>query len=208
MGYNESRWSSARSLLFFVCFVDFVVPWKTKRSNHEIDETYYPGSKEGHIPTRSASEGSGAFPSLARRVNMQQHAELPCRGNTKKNNDLTPARNRRRVERKYTTNTDNIITHHCTYEDPLPNPSYIYLLFLPLIVRPPGAFVFPGDVDQVPRIQGMKGKSGRARDEARFSVSSGSSLRERRLEVAQVLAWGPPGAGIRCQVSASRFRMR
>ena len=26
---------------------------------------YYPGSKEGHIPTRSASEGSGAFPSLA-----------------------------------------------------------------------------------------------------------------------------------------------
>ena len=35
---------------------------------------YYPGSKEGHIPTRSASEGSGAFPSLARRVNMQQHA--------------------------------------------------------------------------------------------------------------------------------------
>ncbi|MGZ3488985.1 MAG: hypothetical protein ACXVBY_19225, partial [Isosphaeraceae bacterium] len=42
---------------------------------------YYPGSKEGHIPTRSASEGSGAFPSLARRVNMQQHAELPCRGN-------------------------------------------------------------------------------------------------------------------------------
>ncbi len=42
---------------------------------------YYPGSKEGHIPTRSASEGSGAFPSLALRVNMQQHAELPCRGN-------------------------------------------------------------------------------------------------------------------------------
>ena len=53
----------------------------------EIDEQsvrdrYYPGSKEGHIPTRSASEGSGAFPLLARRVNMQQHAELPCRGNT------------------------------------------------------------------------------------------------------------------------------
>ena len=46
---------------------------------------YYPGSKEGHIPTRSASEGSGAFPSLARRVNMQQHAELPCRGNTNAN---------------------------------------------------------------------------------------------------------------------------
>ena len=43
---------------------------------------YYPGSKEGHIPTQSASEGSGAFPSLARRVNMQQHAELPCRGNS------------------------------------------------------------------------------------------------------------------------------
>ena len=32
--------------------------------------SYYPGSKEGHIPTRSASEGSGAFPSLARRVNI------------------------------------------------------------------------------------------------------------------------------------------
>ena len=31
--------------------------------------------------SKSASEGSGAFPSLARRVNMQQHAELPCRGN-------------------------------------------------------------------------------------------------------------------------------
>ena len=42
---------------------------------------YYPGSKEGHIPTRRASEGCGAFPSLAHRVNMQQHAELPCRGN-------------------------------------------------------------------------------------------------------------------------------
>src|SRR5208337_5658413 len=46
-------------------------------------QSYYPGSKEGHIPTRSASEGSGAFPSLARRVNMQQHAELPCRGNSR-----------------------------------------------------------------------------------------------------------------------------
>ena len=45
---------------------------------------YYPGGKEGHIPTQSASEGSGAFPSLARRVNMQQHAELPCRGNMKR----------------------------------------------------------------------------------------------------------------------------
>src|SRR5271157_4552772 len=45
--------------------------------------SYYPGSKEGHIPTRRASEGSGAFPSLARRVNMQQHAELSCRGNIK-----------------------------------------------------------------------------------------------------------------------------
>ena len=28
------------------------------------DLLYYPGSKEGHIPTQSASEGSGAFPSL------------------------------------------------------------------------------------------------------------------------------------------------
>ena len=44
-------------------------------------DPYYPGSKEGHIPTRSASEGSDAFPSLARRVSMQQHAKLPCRGN-------------------------------------------------------------------------------------------------------------------------------
>src|SRR5262249_54080549 len=30
---------------------------------------------------RRASEGSRAFPSLARRVSMQKHAELPCRGN-------------------------------------------------------------------------------------------------------------------------------
>ena len=37
------------------------------------ESLYYPGSKEGHIPTRCASEESGAFPSLARRVNMQQH---------------------------------------------------------------------------------------------------------------------------------------
>ena len=66
MGYNISRWSSARSLGFSLAG----------------ESPYYPGSKEGHIPTRSASEGSGAFPSLARRVNMQQHAELPCRGNT------------------------------------------------------------------------------------------------------------------------------
>jgi hypothetical protein len=51
------------------------------RMMHICDHRYYPGSKEGHIPTRSASEGSGAFPSLARRVNMQQHAEPPCRGN-------------------------------------------------------------------------------------------------------------------------------
>ena len=49
--------------------------------DNETTRGYYPGGKEGHIPTRSASEGSGAFPSLARRVNMQQHAELPCRGN-------------------------------------------------------------------------------------------------------------------------------
>ena len=53
----------------------------------EAPLAYYPGSKEGHIPTRSASEGSGAFPSLARRVNMQQHAELPCRGNNKQIKD-------------------------------------------------------------------------------------------------------------------------
>src|SRR5208283_1068049 len=30
---------------------------------------------------RRASAGSEALPSLARRVSMQQHAELPCRGN-------------------------------------------------------------------------------------------------------------------------------
>jgi hypothetical protein len=54
---------------------------KQSTAGFSIDHPYYPGSKEGHIPTRSASEGSGAFPSLARRVNMQQHAELPCRGN-------------------------------------------------------------------------------------------------------------------------------
>ncbi len=62
---------------------DFLGSSPATRSNqsHQSHPTYYPGSKEGHIPTRSASEGSGAFPSLARRVNMQQHAELPCRGN-------------------------------------------------------------------------------------------------------------------------------
>ena len=57
--------------------------WESFRPQiHQALDAYYPGSKEGHIPTRSASEGSGAFPSLAHRVNMQQHAELPCRGNT------------------------------------------------------------------------------------------------------------------------------
>ena len=35
------------------------------RGNNETTQGYYPGSKEGHIPTQSASEGSGAFPSLA-----------------------------------------------------------------------------------------------------------------------------------------------
>ena len=63
--------------------------WYLYIASDQITDTnlgaaYYPGSKEGHIPTRSASEGSGAFPSLARRVNMQQHAELPCRGNMDK----------------------------------------------------------------------------------------------------------------------------
>ena len=38
-------------------------------------------------PTREP--GSGAFPSLARRVNMRQHAELPCRGNTSRGPSLT-----------------------------------------------------------------------------------------------------------------------
>ena len=42
---------------------------------------YYPGNKEGHRLTRRASKGSGGFSSLARRVAMRQHAELPCRGN-------------------------------------------------------------------------------------------------------------------------------
>ena len=38
------------------------------------------GSQISHI-FRRASAGSEALPSLARRVSMQQHAELPCRGN-------------------------------------------------------------------------------------------------------------------------------
>ena len=63
-----------------------------------VDDSYYPGSKEGHIPTRSASEGSGAFPSLARRVNMQQHAELPCRGNIVPCADACMIRSRAREE--------------------------------------------------------------------------------------------------------------
>ena len=49
--------------------------------HQDVRPEYYPGSKEGHIPTRRAGEESGAFPSLAHRVNMQQHAELSCRGN-------------------------------------------------------------------------------------------------------------------------------
>ena len=39
------------------------------------------GSQISHI-FRRASAGSEALPSLARRVSMQQHAELTCRGNT------------------------------------------------------------------------------------------------------------------------------
>ena len=39
------------------------------------------GSQIAHI-FRRASAGSEALPSLARRVSMQQHAKLPCRGNT------------------------------------------------------------------------------------------------------------------------------
>ena len=38
------------------------------------------GSQISHI-FRRASAGSEALPSLARRVSMQQHAKLPCRGN-------------------------------------------------------------------------------------------------------------------------------
>ena len=38
------------------------------------------GPQISHI-FRRASAGSEALPSLARRVSMQQHAELPCRGN-------------------------------------------------------------------------------------------------------------------------------
>ena len=38
--------------------------------------------RRSYTNPKRASEGSGAFPSLARRVNVQQHAELPCRGNT------------------------------------------------------------------------------------------------------------------------------
>ena len=41
---------------------------------------YDTGQKAGHQLTGRASEGSGAFPSPARRVNMQQRAELPCGG--------------------------------------------------------------------------------------------------------------------------------
>ena len=36
---------------------------------------------------RRASAGSEALPSLARRVSMQQHAELTCRGNIEKQPD-------------------------------------------------------------------------------------------------------------------------
>ena len=40
------------------------------------------GSQISHI-FRRVSAGSEVLPSLARRVSMQQHAELPCRGNTR-----------------------------------------------------------------------------------------------------------------------------
>ena len=39
------------------------------------------GSQISHI-FRRAGAGSEVLPSLARRVSMQQHAELPCRGNS------------------------------------------------------------------------------------------------------------------------------
>ena len=64
----------------------------TPPSARARNSSYYPGSKEGHIATRSASEGSDAFPSLARRVNMQQHAELPCRGNKRRSPPCPPGR--------------------------------------------------------------------------------------------------------------------
>ena len=47
------------------------------------------GSQISHIFQR-ASAGSEALPSLARRVSMQQHAELPCRGNTSANTIPAP----------------------------------------------------------------------------------------------------------------------
>ena len=43
-----------------------------------------PAAKKVIYQPKAQSEGAGAFPSLARRVNMQQHAELPCRGNKRK----------------------------------------------------------------------------------------------------------------------------
>ncbi len=65
-----------------------IVATLSRQLTAEFGRGYYPGSKEGHIPTRRASEGSGAFPTLARRVNMQQHAELSCRGNTRRRGSI------------------------------------------------------------------------------------------------------------------------
>ena len=48
------------------------------------------GSQISHI-FRRASAGSEALPSLARRVSMQQHAELNCRGNTSRSFPPLPA---------------------------------------------------------------------------------------------------------------------
>ncbi|MGC1721601.1 MAG: hypothetical protein WA746_21640, partial [Isosphaeraceae bacterium] len=51
------------------------------------------GSQISHI-FRRASAGSEALPSLARRVSMQQHAELTCRGNIDRAGKVaTPERN-------------------------------------------------------------------------------------------------------------------
>ena len=56
------------------------INWTRPRQGLQLVIRRVAGSQISHI-FRRASAGSEALPSLARRVSMQQHAELPCRGN-------------------------------------------------------------------------------------------------------------------------------
>ena len=90
MGFNESWWSSARSL-------QISLQLRRELLDAGIISQLRPPiitlAPKKLILTRRASEGSASEPSLARRVSMSKDAKLSCRGNS----DLTPYRNRRAV---------------------------------------------------------------------------------------------------------------